>query len=121
MIGVAVMVESFRAVARSSGSLQTLRADVYVTAPGPTDELARRLDPQVVQALLAVPGVRAHSEARRVVVGSERGPLDLNALRLGPQRVSGFNLTQGQARAVWPALAPRRSSSSPSRSRGGWA
>ena len=102
MIGVAVMVESFRA-SLGEWLLQTLRADVYVTAPGPTDELARRLEPQVVQALLAVPGVRAHSEARRVVVGSDRGALDLNALRLGPQGERGFRLTQGQAHTVWPA------------------
>ena len=102
MIGVAMMVESFRDSLRE-WLLQTLRADVYVTAPGPTDELARRLEPQVVQALLAVPGVRAHSEARRVVVGSDRGALDLNALRLGPQGERGFRLTQGQAHTVWPA------------------
>jgi putative ABC transport system permease protein len=102
MIGVAVMVESFRG-SLAEWLLQTLRADVYVTAPGPTDELARRLEPQVVRALLAVPGVRAHSEARRVVVGSERGTLDLNALRLGPQGEKGFRLTQGQAQTVWPA------------------
>ncbi len=102
MIGVAVMVESFRG-SLAEWLLQTLRADIYVSAPGPTDELARRLEPEVVRALLGVPGVRAHSEARRVVVGSERGTLDLNALRLGPQGESGFRLTQGEARAVWPA------------------
>jgi putative ABC transport system permease protein len=102
MIGVAVMVESFRG-SLAEWLLQTLRADVYVTAPGPTDELARRLEPQVVRALLAVPGIRAHSEARRVVVASARGALDLNALRLGPQGESGFRLTQGQGRTAWAA------------------
>ena len=42
MIGVAVMVESFRGSLRE-WLLQTMRADVYVSAPGPSEALARRL------------------------------------------------------------------------------
>ena len=103
MIGVAVMVESFR------GSLQewlltTLRADIYVSAPGPGAELSRRLEPQVIQGLLGLPAVRAHSEARRTVVGSPYGELDVNALRLGPTGGAGFPLTAGEPRAAWRAF-----------------
>ena len=104
MIGVAVMVESFR------GSLEewlvaTLRADVYVSAPGPSAALSRRLEPQVVQAILALPAVRAHSEARRAVVGSPYGELDVNALRLGPAGGGAFPLTAGEPRVAWRAFA----------------
>ncbi len=107
MIGVAVMVESFR------GSLEewlvaTLRADVYVSAPGPSAALSRRLEPQVAQAILALPAVRAHSEARRAVVGSPYGELDVNALRLGPAG-GGFPLTAGEPRVAWRAFAAGRS------------
>lgn len=104
MIGVAVMVESFRGSLKE-WLLQTLRADVYVSAPGATDAFARPLEPEVVRALLAVPGVVAHSEARRVVVPSPDGPLRLNALRLGPAGGSAFRLTQGEARSAWPQFA----------------
>jgi len=100
MIGVAVMVESFRASLRE-WLIQTMRADVYVSAPGVSDSLERRLDPQVVRALLAVPGIRAHSEGRRVRVGSSGGPLDLNAVRLVPASYAGFRFTQGDPAHAW--------------------
>jgi putative ABC transport system permease protein len=103
MIGVAVMVESFRGSLRE-WLVQTLRADIYVSAPGPADALTRRLQPQVIAALLAVPGVRAHSEARRAVVASPYGDLDLNALRLGPAGGGAFRLTQGEAGDAWRAF-----------------
>ena len=40
----------------------------------------------MVQALLALPAVRAHSEARRAVVGSPRGALDAERAAPGPGR-----------------------------------
>jgi putative ABC transport system permease protein len=104
MIGVAIMVESFRQSLRD-WLTQTMRADIYVTAPGPAEGLERRLDPQVVRALLAVPGVRDHSESRRVVVSSPHGPLDLNALELAAGSYAGFRFTEGAAAQAWPEFA----------------
>ena len=101
MIGVAVMVESFRESLRD-WLLQTMRADVYVSAPGVADSLERRLDPQVIRALLAVPGVAAHSEGRRVTVTSAAGPMDLNAVRLVPASYAGFRFVQGEPSRAWP-------------------
>ena len=101
MIGVAIMVESFRESLRV-WLVQTMRADVYVSAPGVSDSLERRLDPQVVRALLAVPGIAAHSEGRRVTVGSTGGPLDLNAVSLAPASYAGFRFTQGDPARAWP-------------------
>jgi putative ABC transport system permease protein len=104
MIGVAVMVESFRGSLRE-WLAQSMHADVYVSAPGASGTLAHRLDPAVVRALLATPGVRAHSEARRTMVASARGPIELNALRLVAGSAAAFRLTQGDARTAWPAFA----------------
>jgi putative ABC transport system permease protein len=104
MIGVAVMVESFRESLRS-WLLETLRADVYVSAPGFTEGLERRLDPQVVRALLAVPGIREHSEGRRVTVDSPSGPIDLNAVRLVPASFAGFRFTRGDPAQGWAQFA----------------
>src|SRR5580700_10697832 len=101
MIGVAVMVESFRESLRT-WLTQTMRADVYVSAPGVSESLERRLDPQVMRTLLAVPGVRAHSEGRRVTVDSPSGPVDLNAVSLVPASYAGFRLTAGVAAQAWP-------------------
>ena len=101
MIGVAVMVESFRESLRV-WLVQTMRADVYVSAPGVAENLERRLDPQVIRSLLGVPGVREYSEARRVTVASASGPLELDAVNLAAESYAGFVLTQGTARQAWP-------------------
>src|SRR5215468_2086328 len=101
MIGVAIMVESFRESLRE-WLVQTVRADIYVSAPGVADSLERRLDPQVIEALLAVPGIAAHSEGRRVTVSARQGPVDLNAVRLVPASYAGFRFTQGDPQRAWP-------------------
>jgi putative ABC transport system permease protein len=104
MLGVAIMVESFRESLREWLS-QTLRADVYVSAPGVADSLERRLDPQLVQRLLAVAGVRAHSEGRRTTVESARGRVDLNAVSLAPESHPGFIFLRGDPARAWPQFA----------------
>jgi putative ABC transport system permease protein len=101
MIGVAIMVESFRESLRD-WLAQTMRADVYVSAPGIAESLERRLDPPVIAALLTVPGIAAHSESRRVTVSSPEGPVDLNAVRLVPASYPGFRFTQGEPSRAWP-------------------
>jgi putative ABC transport system permease protein len=100
MIGVAIMVQSFRESLRE-WLTQTMRADVYVSAPGGADAAERRLEPQVTRALLAVPGVRDHSEARRAEVQSEHGALELNALRPAAGSYAGFHFTAGEPRHAW--------------------
>ncbi|HYM42716.1 MAG TPA: FtsX-like permease family protein [Steroidobacteraceae bacterium] len=104
MLGVAIMVASFRDSLREWLS-QTLRADIYVSAPGVADSRERRLDSQVVAALLAVPGVRAHSEGRRATVDSPRGPVDLNAVSLAPESHPGFIFVRGDPARAWPEFA----------------
>ena len=104
MIGVAIMVESFRESLRE-WLIQTLRADVYVSAPGPAEGSERRLDPAVIRAVLATAGIRDHSESRRVVVGSERGALDLNALRFAHASYPALKFTQSDAAHAWPQVA----------------
>jgi putative ABC transport system permease protein len=101
MIGVAIMVESFRESLRE-WLIQTLRADVYVSAPGPAEGSERRLDPAVIRAVLATAGIRDHSESRRVLVGSERGALDLNAVRFARASYPALRFTQADAAHAWP-------------------
>jgi putative ABC transport system permease protein len=58
-----------------------------------------------VQQLLSLPGVRAHSEARRAQVESERGALELNAVRLGPYGAAAYQLVAGESSAAWAGFA----------------
>ena len=103
MIGVSIMVESFR-VSLAHWLTQTMRADIYVAAPGPgVGRPERRIDPGVLQALLAAPGVDDHSASRSVVVRSSRGDIALDALHLAPGSYAGIDLTAGDPRTVWAA------------------
>jgi putative ABC transport system permease protein len=103
MIGVSIMVESFR-VSLRHWLTQTMRADIYVAAPGPgVGRPERRIDPVVLDALLATPGVADHSASRSVVVRSSRGDIALDALQLAPGSYAGIDVTAGDRRAVWAA------------------
>ena len=102
MIGVSIMVESFRESLRDWLG-HTMRADVYVTAPGPgSDRPERRLDPGVMKALLATAGIDDHSESRQVVVESPSGPVPLTALQLTRAGYSALQMVSGNAAQAWP-------------------
>lgn len=100
VIGVGVMVDSFR----HTFSLwldSTLRADIYVSPAGATPS---GLDPAVIDALTAVPGVDWHSSARHVNVGWNERPIRLRVFdipRLGRQ---AFQFKEGKPDTAWPAF-----------------
>ncbi len=103
MIGVSVMVESFRQ-SLHDWLARTMRADVYVSAPGPGfSRPERRLDPQVIAALTSVPGVTHFSASRRVSVSSSRGILTVDALELAPESYAGIDVVDGGPN-VWPSF-----------------
>ncbi|MDE2051852.1 MAG: FtsX-like permease family protein, partial [Gammaproteobacteria bacterium] len=105
MIGVSIMVASFR-VSLRHWLTQTMRADIYIAAPGPgAGRPERRIEPAVLDALLATPGVADHSASRSVVVRSSRGDIALDALHLAPGSYAGMELTAGDPRAVWTDYA----------------
>jgi putative ABC transport system permease protein len=105
MIGVSIMVESFR-VSLRDWLAQTMRADIYVAAPGPgVGRPERRIDPAVLDALLATPGIAHHSASRSVLVRSSRGEIALDALQLAPGSYAGIELTAGDPQTVWNAYA----------------
>src|SRR5262249_2519963 len=104
MIGVSIMVESFRESLRD-WLFQTMRADIYVTAAGPgADRPERRLEPDVINALLATPGVDDHSESRQVLVESPNGPIPLTALKLPRTGYSSLQWVDGDATQAWARL-----------------
>lgn len=103
MIGVQLMVDSFRQSLHDWLG-KSLRADFYVTVPGPGfGRPERRLEKDLAAALIALPGVAAHSESRRVRIESAFGPVSLDALNLAPGSYAGFQLTAGNPASVWHA------------------
>jgi len=103
-IGVAVMVASFRH-SLSDWLGRTLRADIYVTAPGPGFSRPERvIEAGVVRGLIASESVVEYSATRRVAVESQFGPVLLDAWQPAARSISGITLIEGAADRVWPAF-----------------
>jgi putative ABC transport system permease protein len=102
MIGVSIMVESFRESLRD-WLQRTMRADIYVTAPGPgAGRPERRLNPDLVKDLLATHGVAHYGLSRRVTVESASGPVPMDALLPAPENHDALQLVQGDPARIWP-------------------
>jgi putative ABC transport system permease protein len=104
MIGVSMMVESFRESLREWLD-RTLVADLYISAPGPGfARPERQLNPEIIQAVLTTPGIENHSESRRSVVESTRGAITVDALQLTPKSHSAIDLIAGDPARIWQAF-----------------
>ena len=81
MIGVSIMVASFRESLRAWLE-RSLRADIYVTAPGVgTGRPERRIDPKLLNEMLTLPGVADYGLSRRVTLDGPQGPISLDAVQ----------------------------------------
>jgi len=104
MIGVSIMVESFRESLRD-WLARTLRADVYVTAPGPgAGRPERKIDPDLLKAMLATPGVVDYGMSRRVTLDMPHGTVPLDAVQLARGGYANMALTIGDPRLTWSAF-----------------
>jgi putative ABC transport system permease protein len=101
-VGLGVMIQSFR------GTLErwldgTLRADVYVSLPGPTASRASgTLWPELIETFVSHPEVVGHSTYRGVDILEERGGYRLVALDLDPRGEEVFDFLDGDADRVMP-------------------
>ncbi len=96
-VGVSVMVDSFRAsVNEWLGN--TLRSDIYVGVPGGS------FDPELLDDLLAIPGIEHHSTSRRTWLESESGRLRLIVLQMAPGSYAGTAIREGDPEEVWRAF-----------------
>jgi putative ABC transport system permease protein len=103
-LGVALMVTSFRE-SLAEWLTRTLRADVYVTAPGPGFSRPERvIEPEVLRTLCVSSAVREASAIRRVTVDSSVGSVLLDALQPASASYGGISLIAGDAATVWPAF-----------------
>ena len=104
MIGVSIMVESFRESLRD-WLAQTMRADVFVTAPGPgAGRPERKIDSELVKAMVATQGVVDYGMSRRVTVDLPHGPIPLDAVQLAKNGYANMALTIGDPVVTWPAF-----------------
>jgi putative ABC transport system permease protein len=105
MIGVSIMVESFRESLHDWLG-RTMRADIYLTAPGAGGgRPERRIDADLVRSLLAIKGVASCSMSRRVVLETAAGPVPVEAAQLAQPSYGTFVLTAGDPASTWPAFS----------------
>jgi len=105
-IGVDVMIRSFRGTVDRWLSYSLL-ADLYVSSPGAlTDRFTASpgaLSVTDVEKLRALPGVGQVTTVRAVVVGSDVGPIRLQAFALNPFARTAFRLKSGDQTEAWRA------------------
>ncbi len=101
-VGVGLMIDSFRQ-AVSTWLESTLRADFYISQPGPSERPSGPIEPAVRPAVAAVAGVATVTGARRVEVQTGRGSAELLALDMTGEPHRGMTL-KSQRDGVWSAL-----------------
>jgi len=97
IIGVSVMVDSFRGSV-SAWLDNTLQSDIYIGAAGAT------LEHDLIEDLVRIPGVAAHSTSRRFWLESEAGRLRIIALQVASGRYPGSEILDAEPDQVWPAF-----------------
>ena len=98
-IGVGTMVHSFRATVVDWLD-DTLKADVYVGAPGGAGD--RAMGGATLAALRAIPGVAELSLGRRARVESAHGPVEVVALEMAEPSYRAFRFVEGDPGEAWP-------------------
>ncbi len=103
-VGVGTMIDSFRGTVRRWLDA-SLGADLYVVAAG---RPGAPLDPALAARAATLPGVSRVDAIRQAEVPSERGPLRVLAVDLGPRGRRSFELRQGRPAEAWRAVAAGR-------------
>jgi putative ABC transport system permease protein len=104
-IGVGLMVGSFRQTVVEWLD-QTLRADVYVSAPGFSGTRTDTpLPPELVRQLTSAPGVTRARLYRNVTVEGQYGPQIVVGIQVQPPDRASFRFLEGDPAAIWPAFA----------------
>ncbi len=102
-VALGIMIGSFRDTVRR-WLATTLRADVYVSAPGGVSSHAQgTLAADVVRRVVGAQGVRNASINRSVRIPDPRGPVRLMAIGTAGREEAAFDLKRGDPAEVWPA------------------
>ncbi|HOB61416.1 MAG TPA: ABC transporter permease [Candidatus Competibacteraceae bacterium] len=104
-VGVGIMVDSFRGgVVIWINDL--LNADFYIAPPAIEDggDRSTALDPAVLAAVRATPGVAALSSYRALKIELDQRPIALFAVDLAPASQAGYHLIDGKPEQAWQAL-----------------
>lgn len=103
-IGVGILIESFRIAVRD-WLYGALRADLYITTPGPDATApAFELDRAFRDRIAALSEVEAVSTVRRFRMEIAGQPTDIAVYEMAPGSYRGFRFKEGAAGDVWQAF-----------------
>jgi putative ABC transport system permease protein len=106
-VGVSVMVESLRDSV-SDWLHQTLRSDIYISAPGMSVERSGGpIDADLVASLTGAAGVADHSASRSIWIEAAGQRTQIMAVSMAPGSYAGVRLLAGDPDQVWPAFDNR--------------
>ena len=103
-VGLGVMIQSFRGTL-AEWLESTLRADVYVSLPGPTASRASgTLPPELIVSFVGHPDIVGHSTYRGVDIVDDVGAFRLVGLALDPRGEETFGFIDGDAATIMRAF-----------------
>jgi len=104
-VGIGTMVQSFRGTVERWLDT-TLAADIYISPPSlVSSQVSATVRPEVLEKLLAIPGIESRTTFRSVQVDSTKGPVSLVALDTDlPTFSKPRRFKQGDPTDIWEAF-----------------
>ncbi|NOY62010.1 MAG: FtsX-like permease family protein, partial [Gammaproteobacteria bacterium] len=104
-LGVTVMIDSFRG-AVDSWITQSMRADVYIAVPGIDRHVAlSNMDAALIERITQLDQVKYISKARRTVLQTSSGEIELLAFDLPEKSLEAFTLIEGEQERAWQSFS----------------
>jgi putative ABC transport system permease protein len=104
IVGIGLMIASFR-IAVADWLQTLLRADMYISLPGPRSAApVSMIDPELARRLAEAPGVAAVSTVRWLEIELQNSLVKLIVYAMAPNSHAAFRFKEGDPARVWPAF-----------------
>jgi putative ABC transport system permease protein len=104
IVSIGLMIASFR-IAVVDWLQNVLRADMYISLPGPRSAApVSTIDPELARRLAEAPGVAAVSTVRWLEIELQNNLIKLIVYAMVPNSYAAFRFKEGDPARIWPAF-----------------
>ncbi len=104
IVSIGLMIASFR-IAVVDWLQNVLRADMYISLPGPRSAApVSTIDPELARRLAKAPGVAAVSTGRWLEIELQNSLIKLIVYAMVPNSYAAFRFKEGDPARIWPAF-----------------
>jgi putative ABC transport system permease protein len=104
IVSIGLMIASFR-IAVVDWLQNVLRADMYISLPGPRSAApVSTIDPELARRLAGAPGVAAVSTGRWLEIELQNSLIKLIVYAMAPNSHAAFRFKEGDPARIWPAF-----------------